>query len=142
MNVEGIADLLYEPLIVLRARAGLGLALTPVVIAALGDGQRLAQRQDRMVGLQRVDPLVALLGGCERMPKVFFKMSRCSRKYAFSRRRASSCASSSLWAGATDGANWRFHKYNRFWATPRPAAIWLADLPLLIHKDTASRFKA
>ena len=39
---------------------------------------------------QRVNPFEALRTGSERMPNVFFRMSRCSRKWRFSRRAESS----------------------------------------------------
>ena len=66
--------------IFLGARAGLGLAVNPVVIAAGGDFQSLAQRANGMLSFHRVNPLKTLDGGSDRMPKVFFKMSRCCRR--------------------------------------------------------------
>src|ERR1035438_5081837 len=66
--------------IFLGARAGLGLAVNPAVIAAGGDFQSLAQRANGMLGFHRVNPLKTLDGGSDRMPKVFFKMSRCCRR--------------------------------------------------------------
>src|SRR5208283_3913747 len=77
MNLD---DLLGPTLIFLGARAGLGLAVGPVVIAAGGDFQGFAQRANGMLGFHRVNPLKTLDGGSERMPKVFFKMSRCWRR--------------------------------------------------------------
>src|ERR1039458_10309426 len=59
--------------IFLGARAGLGLAVDPVVIAAGGDFQSLAQRANGMLGFHRVNPLKTLEGGSDRMPKVFLK---------------------------------------------------------------------
>src|ERR1039457_6114328 len=66
--------------IFLGARAGLRLAVGPVVITTGGNFQGFAERANRMFGFHRVNPLKALLGGSERMPKVFFKMSRCWRR--------------------------------------------------------------
>ena len=62
------------------APAGLGLPVLPIVIAAGGNFQGLAERANGMLGFHRVNPLKAFLGGSERMPKVFFKMSRCWRR--------------------------------------------------------------
>src|ERR1700678_2533864 len=80
-------NLLGQPLVFLGAWAGLGLAGEPVVIAAGGDFQGFAQRTKGMLGFHRVNPLKPLDGGSERMPKVFFKISRCWRRYSISRRR-------------------------------------------------------
>src|ERR1035441_1541925 len=66
--------------IFLGARAGLGLAVDPVVIAAGGNFQGFAERTNGMLGFHRVNPLKTLDGGSERMPKVFFKISRCWRR--------------------------------------------------------------
>src|SRR5208283_1797404 len=73
-------NLLDQPGIFPGARSGLGLAVGPVVITAGGNFQSFAERTDRMLGFHRVDPLKPLVGGSERMPKVFFKMSRCWRR--------------------------------------------------------------
>lgn len=62
------------------APTGVGLPVVPVVIAAGGDFQGRAKRANGVFGFHRVNPLKALLGGSERMPKVFFKMSRCWRR--------------------------------------------------------------
>src|SRR5208283_4657860 len=77
MNLD---NLLGQALIFLGARAGLGLAVGPVVIAAGGHFQGFAERANGVLGFHRVNPLKALDGGSERMPKVFFKMSRCWRR--------------------------------------------------------------
>jgi len=45
----------------------------------------------RAVVLCSLDPLIALVGGSERMPKVFFRIWHCSRKWRFSRWAASNC---------------------------------------------------
>ena len=62
------------------ARAGLGLTVDPVVIAAGGNFQGFAERTNGMLGFHRINPLKTLDGGSERMPKVFFKISRCWRR--------------------------------------------------------------
>ena len=73
-------DLLFKLLVLLAALAGLALAPIPIVITAERDLKALAQKPNGMLGFHRADPLVALLGGSERMPKVFFKISRCCRR--------------------------------------------------------------
>jgi len=73
-------NLLGQTRIFLGAQAGLGLAVAPVVIAAGGHFQGFAERANGMVGFHRVNPLEPLVGGSERMPKVFFRMSRCWRR--------------------------------------------------------------
>ena len=73
-------NLLNQTRICLGARAELGLAVEPVVIAAGRDFQGVAERANGMVGFHRVNPLKTLVGGSERMPKVFFKISRCWRR--------------------------------------------------------------
>src|SRR5580704_18000077 len=90
-------DFVGQRLVFQRARARTSAALVPVVIAAGGNLQVLAQGQDRILVFHRVDPLGALKDGSERMPSVFFKMSRCSRRCRFSRRAVSNwpCRSAS-----------------------------------------------
>lgn len=83
-----LMDQLYLPgqLLILRgARAGRSAPLLPVIIAAGRDAEDLAQQADGMFIFHRIDPLVALGGGSERMPSVFFRMSRCSRRWRISR---------------------------------------------------------
>ena len=87
------SDLLLEPQVFLHSGGGLTLPSLPIVIAAGRDGKALTEQGNGMRGLQGVDPLEPLLGGSEMMPKVFFKMSRCWRKRAFSRRRAANSSS-------------------------------------------------
>src|ERR1017187_1543506 len=60
--------------------AWLGLAVAPVIIATGGDLQGLTQRANGMLGFHRVNPLIPLVGASERMPKVFFRISRCWRR--------------------------------------------------------------
>src|ERR1039458_9996975 len=66
--------------IFLGARAGLGLAVNPAVIAAGGDFPSLAPLGNGMLSFHRLNPLKTLDGGSDRMPKVFFKMSPCCRR--------------------------------------------------------------
>src|ERR1039457_1982693 len=73
-------NLLEQACIFLGSWAGLGLAVEPVVIPAGGDFQGLAERANGMVGFHRVNPFKTLVGGSERMAKVFFKISRCWRR--------------------------------------------------------------
>ena len=73
-------NLLDQARIFLGAWAGLSLAVEPVVIAAGGDFQGFAERANGVGSFHRVNPLKPLVGGSERMPKVFFKISRCWRR--------------------------------------------------------------
>src|SRR5512137_647223 len=75
-----LEDQLREQRVVLGAGTGLGLALAPVVIAAGGDLEGCTQRANGLCGLHGVNPFEALAWGSERMPKVFFKISRCWRR--------------------------------------------------------------
>src|SRR6266699_1594794 len=77
-------DLLLQALILPGPLAGVLLPPAPVVVAAGPDLKSLAQSGDGMLSFQRIDPLESFFGGSEMMPKVFFKMSRCWRKCAFS----------------------------------------------------------
>ena len=93
----------FELLVLLLALAGLLLAPPPVVVAAGRNLKGLAQMLDGMFGFQGVDPLVALFGGSEMIPKVFFKMSRCWRNSAFSWRKRASSSSRCAWVTAVAG---------------------------------------
>ena len=62
-----------------RARAGTSPPLSPAEAAAGGDGQVIAERQDGVIVFHRVHPGVTFSAGSERMPNVFFRMSRCWR---------------------------------------------------------------
>ena len=73
-------DLLTQDLILPGARAWLTPAFQPIVIAAFGNAHDLAEQRDGMLGFHRVDPLISLGRGGETMPRVFFRISRCSRK--------------------------------------------------------------
>ena len=54
-----LGNLLGQARIFLGARAGLGLAVGPVVIAAGGNFQGFAERTNGMLGFHRVNPLKA-----------------------------------------------------------------------------------
>ena len=62
----------------------------PVVEPAGRNLEVAAKHRDGMVGSHCVNPFVAFPDGSERMPNVFFRMSRCSCKWRISRRAASS----------------------------------------------------
>ncbi len=104
-GLMNLRDLRLQTLVFPSPGSGLLLAVAPVVKAAGGDLERLAQPADGMVHFHRLNALVALLGGSERIPKVFFRISRCWRKSSFSLRKTSTSASS--WAAVglagTDG---------------------------------------
>src|ERR1043166_2136219 len=85
-------DLLAQRPLLCGTRPRTAATLVPVVVATGGNVQVQAQRTDGVMVFHRVDPLVAFSDGSERMPKVFFRMSRCSRRWRTSRRAASSCA--------------------------------------------------
>src|SRR5882724_2198237 len=85
-------DLARQDLIFLGPFTRLQSPFLPIVVAATRHFQELAQQEHRMMGFHRVDPLVTLAGGSERMPKVFFRMSRCSFKWRISRWAASNWA--------------------------------------------------
>ena len=75
-----LADLLLQALIFQGSWPRLILPVAPCIIAAFRNSKRVAEHAHAVVRFQRVDPCEALLGDSERMPKVFFRMSRCSRK--------------------------------------------------------------
>ena len=66
-------SLLEQARIFLGARAGPGLAVEPVIIATGGYFQGFAEPANGVLGFHRVNPLKELIGGSERMPKVFLK---------------------------------------------------------------------
>src|SRR4051812_47988228 len=80
-------DLDKQQRILLGSQAGLGLTVGPVVIAAGRNFKSFTQGANRMLGFHRVDPFKPLVGVSERIPKVFFKISRCWRRYSISRRK-------------------------------------------------------
>src|SRR5687767_2866897 len=82
------AALAAQELLFPGAGTGIFLAIDPVVVATARDIQRLAESLNGKVSFQRVDALEPLFGGSERMPNVFFKISRCWRTRSNSRRRA------------------------------------------------------
>src|SRR5271169_6550844 len=146
-----LGDLGHQLGSLLSSRAGFALAAKPVVIATGRDFQGFTQRANRVVGFHRVNPLIPLVGGSERMPKVFFKISRCWRRYSFSRRNpafsASSC--SALRFGPPPpsppggGGPKRLLQALSRWAwNPNSAATSVAALPLWSHSSTARCLKA
>src|SRR5437660_433834 len=70
-------------------------AFRPVVITTAGDFKGTAKLIDGVLAAHLVDAFVALFGGSERMPKVFFRISRCTRRRSFSRRKAAFSAAKS-----------------------------------------------
>src|SRR5436189_4495112 len=78
-----------------RARTWRGLALGPIVVPAARHSEGFTKDLDRVLVFHFINPLVTLFGGSERMPKVFFRMSRCWRSCSFSRRNAASSAATS-----------------------------------------------
>src|SRR6476659_2852416 len=69
-----------ELLILLGARAELGLTFEPVVITTGRNLHSLTQPANGMLDFHSSNPLVALVGASERIPKVFFRISRCWRR--------------------------------------------------------------
>ena len=88
-GVDG-RDLLNQCLILQRTGPWTLTSPIPVIEPAGRNLEVGAKRRDGMVGPHRVNPLVAFPDGSERMPNVFFRMSRCSCKWRISRRAASS----------------------------------------------------
>ena len=84
----GVRRVVYHS--VLRPQARSGAPLQPVVVAAGGDFEIGTKQKQGVISFHRMDPFVAFGDGSERMPNVFFKMSRCSRRCRFSRRAVSS----------------------------------------------------
>src|SRR5215471_3244091 len=134
-------NLLLELEVLLAAGAGVGLAAPPVVIAAGRGLECLAERADGVLVFHGFDPLVSLLGASKTIPKVFFKMSRCCLRVAFSRRSAASSAST--WPGEPSlaGPYCFFQSKRRLSLIPNSPLICRADLPLLSHMATISFLK-
>ena len=83
-------DLLNQCLILSGAEPGTLASAIPVVEPAGRDLEVVAKRRDGMIESHRVNPFVSLRDGSERMPNVFFRMSRCSCRWRISRLAASS----------------------------------------------------
>ena len=83
-GMDGL-NFLGQRLICHGAWAGRCAAALPVVITAGRDFQILTQRADGMLGFHRVNPCIAFGDGSDKMAKVFFNMSRGSRKWRFAR---------------------------------------------------------
>jgi hypothetical protein len=67
-----LVDLLGQRLVLRGSRTGADASVLPGVVAARGNFQMQAERENRMFVFHRVDPFIPLEGGSERMPKVFF----------------------------------------------------------------------
>src|SRR5688500_11949690 len=92
-----LADELDQSLVFQSAWARTSAAFLPVIVAAGRDIEVGAKAMNGIVGFHRVDPFKPVEGGSERIPNVFFKMSRCSRKWRFSRKAWSSWDCRSEW---------------------------------------------
>ncbi len=79
-----------QDLVLQRPRPGIPTTAIPIVEPARGDLDGLAEHKDGMFVSHRVHPLVALGDGSERIPRVFFRISRCSRRWRFSLKATSS----------------------------------------------------
>ena len=90
-----LGNLQFKGLVLLEPLTSALLPPLPVVVAAGRDFQRLAQSPNRVLSFHGVDALEPFWGVSERMPNVFFKMSRCRRRYSFSCRNAAFCFSRS-----------------------------------------------
>src|ERR1051325_7309186 len=93
-GVDGF-DFLAQQGVLPGAGTGRVLASFPVVVAAGSDFQNRTEALDGKLAFHFIDPLEALGGGSEKMPRVFFRISRCSRKRRFSRRKAATSAQAS-----------------------------------------------
>src|SRR6476660_4615179 len=115
-------------------------SVAPGVVAAAGDFQYSAQLSYRVIFAHRFDHLIALFYSSDRMPMVFFKMSRCMVTRANSLR---SCwisrliSSAVLGIGASTGlaaGPYSLFQSRRFQKlTPNSCAICDAVLLLLIQ---------
>ena len=101
--LKGVLQLLGE--LGILALAAARSAPPPAVITAARDAQQRAQHRDAMRGGQLLDLAVAGRHGIERMPKDFFRISRCSLTRASSLlSRRTSASSSATVRGAAGGA--------------------------------------
>ena len=73
-------DLLNQGLILLEANPGSLATAIPVVESAGRDLEVVTKHGDGMIEPHRVNPFESFGEGSERIPNVFFKMSRCSRR--------------------------------------------------------------
>src|SRR5436189_1029123 len=78
-------DLLQQLDILPGAWARLERAIDPIIVTAARDFKGLTQPAQGIGCFHGFDPLISLLDGSERMPNVFFKISRCWRRCSFSR---------------------------------------------------------
>lgn len=85
-----IGDLLGQVAILPGTRSGDDFAFSPVIVSTDRDFEHLAKSFDWIIEFHSRNPEEAFGVGSERIPKVFFKMSRCSLRCRISRRAASS----------------------------------------------------
>jgi hypothetical protein len=122
------------------ARPWLAAPLVPVVIAATRDQKRLTQPGHLVLSAHLVDSGIPLGGTSERMPRDFFKTSRCSKSLAFSERKRRISASSSAMLRLSLDSFWKCPVHvpsvpsGRAAGRESPAAL----RPLLRHNCSAS----
>src|SRR5881392_2778546 len=120
--------------------------LHPVVIAAARDQQRFAQPCHLVLAAHLLDSGIPLGGASERMPRDFFKTSRCSKSLAFSarKRRISASRASTLrldcgsLLAALDSRSKCAQRYSSGGRIPSSAATFAALRPLARHSSNAS----
>ena len=99
--VEDACDVVVDAGVLLGAVAGMVAAIPPCVVAGSRDIERLAKSLYGMIRDHRVDGLAEVVLGSGRIPKAFFRMSRCS----VTRRSSWSAASSWAWRSAADSGS-------------------------------------
>src|ERR1039457_3127678 len=147
-GMDGL-NFLGQRLIFQGAWAGGGAASLPVVITAGGNFQMAAQRQNGVISFHRMNPFIAFGDGSDKMAKVFFNMSRCSRRCRISRRAVFNWdwrsaggpgfAPAAALPPAAAGAKRCFQAYSRLALIPNSSATTSADLRLASQLLTASR---
>src|SRR5579859_1290263 len=134
-----------------RQQSGVGLrarswrTASPGVITADRHPKGGAQLPNRVFAAHGFYPLETVSGGVERMPKVFFNISRCRIRLWFSRRsrRFSSWSCSRVGEGPAGigTASCCFQVSSVWLLMPNSWATALADLPLPSQCSTALRLK-
>src|SRR5438874_10128236 len=115
---ELLLDASAQARVLERARARLCPPLPPVVVTAARDQQRFTQPSYLVGAAHLLDPGIPLGGTSERMPRDFFKTSRCSKSLEFSarKRRISASNSSMLRFGLcsrSSPSSWRSSRAQR-----------------------------